>query len=130
MHAADTNVVVRLLRQDHPQQGAAAERLFASGEVWIAKTVLLETAWVLTSAYALAAKEVTAALSKLIRLPNVTAEDRTAVETALQLAAAGLDFADALHLSSRPPGKMFVSFDKKLVKRAQRAGAKNVTEVV
>jgi predicted nucleic-acid-binding protein len=49
--AVDTNVLVRLLTWDDPQQGTAAKSLFAAGPIWIAKTVLLETGWVLRSLY-------------------------------------------------------------------------------
>jgi predicted nucleic-acid-binding protein len=48
--AVDTNVIVRLLTQDDRKQAAAAAAIFATEDVWIAKTVLLETAWVLKSA--------------------------------------------------------------------------------
>jgi predicted nucleic-acid-binding protein len=130
MRAADTNVLVRLLRQDHPQQAAASEALFAGEDrIWIAKTVLLETGWVLGSAYRVPAGEVTAALAKLVSLPNVTVEDAPGVAQALALAAHGLDFADALHLASRPAGAVFVSFDRKLVRRAQRAGVSDIAGV-
>ena len=44
MVAVDTNVVVRLVTQDHPAQAARAAAIFRSGPVHIAKTVLLETA--------------------------------------------------------------------------------------
>jgi predicted nucleic acid-binding protein len=49
-------------------------------------------------------------------------EDEASVATALDLWAQGLDFADAIHLTSRQVGSTFVSFDKALVKRATRAG--------
>jgi len=49
------------------------------------------------------------------------------VAAALELAAQGIELADALHLSSRPHGVSFVSFDKPFVKRAQRAGATGVS---
>ena len=51
MIAVDTNVLVRLLTGDDLKQAAAARSLFAAGPIWIAKTVLLETAWVLRSLY-------------------------------------------------------------------------------
>ena len=51
MVAVDTNVVVRLVTQDHTAQAARAAAIFRSGPVHIAKTVLLETAWVLGYAY-------------------------------------------------------------------------------
>jgi predicted nucleic-acid-binding protein len=126
MRAVDTNVVVRLLRQDDPKQAAIAEKLFASSEIWIAKTVLLETDWVLRSAYAVGASEVTVALNKLVRLPNVVVEDRPGVVTALHLAEKGMDFADALHVSSRPEDTPFVTFDRKLVRSAVRSGVANI----
>jgi predicted nucleic-acid-binding protein len=51
MVAVDTNILVRLLTGDDPKQAAAARSLFASEQIWIAKTVLLETGWVLRSLY-------------------------------------------------------------------------------
>ncbi|MGO9262991.1 MAG: PIN domain-containing protein [Bryobacteraceae bacterium] len=51
MNAVDTNVVVRFLTEDDPHQYAAARRIFATGPIWVSKTVLLETAWVLSSTY-------------------------------------------------------------------------------
>ena len=51
MTAVDTNVVVRLLTGDDPKQAAAARALFRSRQIWVAKTVLLETGWVLRSLY-------------------------------------------------------------------------------
>lgn len=49
MIAVDTNVLVRLPTGDHAQQATAARSLFAAEPIWIAKTVLLETGWVLRS---------------------------------------------------------------------------------
>jgi predicted nucleic-acid-binding protein len=52
VRAIDTNVVVRLLVRDDDEQGRRAEALFRqSGGVWIALVVLVETVWVLRSAY-------------------------------------------------------------------------------
>ena len=126
MTAVDTNLVVRLLTQDDRQQAAIARAVFASEEVWIAKSVLLETAWVLDTVYGFDAKAICWALLLLLGLPNVRMEDEEAVGRAIDLIAKGLDFADALHLVSRPAGSSFVSFDKALVRRAQRAGVADV----
>jgi len=41
----------------------------------------------------------------------------------------GVELADAMHLSSRPPGAVFVSFDQSFVRRANRAGATEVSGV-
>jgi predicted nucleic-acid-binding protein len=126
MTAVDTNLVVRLLTQDDRKQAAIASAVFATEEVWIAKSVLLETAWVLETVYGFAATAIRGALLLLLGLPNVRMEDEEAVARAIDLIAKGLDFADALHLVSRPAGAWFVSFDKALVRRAQRAGVEGV----
>lgn len=129
MIAVDTNVVVRLLTADDPEQTRQAQSLFAAEPIWLAKTVLVETAWVLRSFYGLEHVAIHNALTGLLGLENVHAEDEASVSAALTLTTHGVDFADALHLSSRPQGARFVSFDKSLVRRAQRAGAPAVTGV-
>lgn len=129
MIAADTNILVRLLTLDDARQAAAAKALFAVGPVWIAKTVLLETGWVLRSLYGYEESEIADAFGKLLGLESVKVEDQAAVAAALALSARGLEFADALHLSSRPAGSKFVSFDRAFVRRARRAGAEGASEV-
>ncbi len=129
MTAVDTNVLVRLLTSDDPKQALAARELFASGSIWLAKTVLLETNWVLRSLYGFEDSAIRAALTKLLGLAQVTAEDAPAVAAALKLSERGLEFADALHLCSRPPGVRFASFDRALVQRAKRAGVSSVDRV-
>ena len=108
MTAVDTNVLVRLLTGDDPAQQAAARSLFEHERIWIAKTVLLETAWVLRSLYGFEENEIAGALIKLLGLAGVQAEDAPAVASALALTAKGLEFADALHLASRPDGLCLV----------------------
>ena len=129
MIAVDTNVIVRLLTEDDAAQAAVARSLFAAGPVWIAKTVLLETAWVLRSAYNFDDAAVREALTKLLGLKNAHVEDEPSVSGALELASHGVQFADALHVASRPPGTTFVSFDRSFVRRAQRAGAPRLSEL-
>jgi len=127
MVAVDTNVLVRLLTGDDPTQEAVARAVFASGPVWIGKTVFLETAWVLGSLYEFEAGAIRDAFTKLLGLRNVHMEDEAAVAAALALTAEGLEIADALHLTGRPPGSTFVSFDKSFVRHAKRAGVTNVS---
>jgi predicted nucleic-acid-binding protein len=101
--------------------------LFATGPIWICKTVFLETAWVLRRLYEFEDLAIRDALTKLLGLTNVHMEDEAAVADALTLSAHGLEIADALHLTSRPPGAAFTSFDKSFVRRAKRAGVANVS---
>jgi len=129
MLAVDTNVLVRFLTGDHKEQAATATVLFTHESLWIAKTVLLETAWVLGDAYGFQQPEICESLINVIGLENVQIEDEPAVSAALVLAQQGVSFADALHLSSRPSGCGFVSFDRTLVRRAHRAGIAEVSDL-
>jgi predicted nucleic-acid-binding protein len=127
MVAVDTNVLVRLLTGDDPTQEAVARALFASGPIWIGKTVFLETAWVLGRLYQFEPGAICDAFTKLLGLRNVHMEHEGAVAAALALTAQGLEIADALHLTSRPPGSTFTSFDKSFVRHAKRAGIANIS---
>jgi len=127
MTAVDTSVVVRLLTADDAKQAAAAKSLFQRQPIWIAKTVLLETGWVLRSLYGYEEGVIREAFIKLLGLKNVHVEDEPSVAAALALTAQGIDLADALHLSSRPPGAAFVSFDRSFVRRAKRASVVGVS---
>jgi predicted nucleic-acid-binding protein len=120
MQAVDTNVVVRLLTQDDKAQSARAATLFKRNEIWIAKTVLLETAWVLRSLYAFDQSRITAALRDVAGLENVRVEDSAAVARAFQLTDAGLDFADALHLVSMGEAESFATFDRRIAAKAKK----------
>lgn len=124
MIAVDTNVVVRLLTADHPAQAARARRLFATETIWLPKTVILESEWVLRRLYQIRPGEVIEALRQLIALSNVTCEDEAGVFEALDWADKGLDFADALHLASARATERFVTFDSSMAKRARSAAAR------
>src|ERR1017187_9792647 len=67
------------------------------------------------------------AFTKLLGLKNVQVEDESSLAAALTLTASGIELADAMHLSSRPPGAKFVSFDKAFVQRAIRAGVPDIS---
>jgi predicted nucleic-acid-binding protein len=101
--------------------------LFAGGPIWIAKTVLLEAGWVLRSLYGFEASAIRTAFTKLLGLKNVHVEDESSLAAALALTASGIELADAMHLSSRPPGAKFVSFNKAFVQRARRAGVTDIS---
>lgn len=129
MIAVDTNIVVRFLTHDHPAQTAKAVSLFQSKEIWLSKTVILETHWVLNSVFDLPLQTINQALERLLALPNVRAEDATSVRQALDWCAHGLEFADALHLASRGPASRFVTFDARFSQSALAAGS-GLTELL
>jgi predicted nucleic-acid-binding protein len=119
--AVDTNVVVRLLTGDDPAQVEVVRRLFAAETVFLPKTVVLETEWVLRSLYGLSARTIAQALSALVALPQVRCEDAAIVSAALDLMRQNLDFADALHVASSGAAERFATFDRTLVRRAKAA---------
>jgi predicted nucleic-acid-binding protein len=129
MTAVDTNVLIRVITRDDPKQTIAARALFETEEIWISKTVLLETWWVLESFYRFETSSIRDAIGRLLGLRNVHAEDESGVAAALGLAAQGIEFADAIHLSSRPAGADFVSCDKTFVRRARRAVVSGISDV-
>lgn len=120
MIAIDTNVLVRLLTGDDAAQTSRAAALFEQGDIYIGKTVLLETEWVLRFSYELSQSAIIAALKKVLGLPQVTAEDSFAVADALTLFESGMAFADALHLASSRDAAQFATFDAQLKKRADQ----------
>jgi predicted nucleic-acid-binding protein len=120
--AADTNVIVRLLTADEPAQTERARRLFETETIFLPKTVLLETEWVLRRLYRLERLPVLRSLDGLISLPNVRCEDEPAVRQALNWTRDGMDFADALHLAASRSSERFVTFDLRLIKTAAVSG--------
>ena len=122
MRAIDTNVIVRFLTADDPEQAQAARRVIEAGEVFIGTTVALETEWVLRSGYQFSSPEIAAALRGLGGLPGVTLEEPAEVAQALEWMGEGMDFADALHLARSDHCSTFLTFDRKLAKRAKGLG--------
>ena len=119
MIALDTNVIVRLVTADDPDQLRAAREVFQTGDLWICKTVLLETEWVLRYSYELTPATIREILRKLLGYSGLQVEDRNAVLQALGFYDQGVDFADALHLASSGEADRFATFDWPLAKKGQ-----------
>jgi predicted nucleic acid-binding protein len=119
MLAIDTNIVVRYLTADHPEQSPKAKALINSQDVFVCTTVLLKTEWVLRSVYGLAPADIVKALAAFAGLPRVTLEDAALAATALGWTLKGMDFADALHLAKAQGCEGFASFDLRLAKAAK-----------
>ncbi|MFA5123258.1 type II toxin-antitoxin system VapC family toxin [Zavarzinia sp.] len=122
MLAIDANIVVRYLTGDHPQQSATARALIDGEDVFVGVTVLLESDWVLRSAYGFAAVDVARALRAFAGLPRVTVEAPASVALALDRTERGMDFADALHLGLAVHCDGFATFDRRLAATARAAG--------
>lgn len=120
MHAVDTNILVRLLTEDDVEQTKRAKALFKKVGVFIPKTVILETEWVLRRLYRHDSSSIMSAFRKITGLPNVEIEDPLAVTAALRYCEDGMDFADALHVASSKDCEKFATFDKGVKKSATR----------
>lgn len=121
MIALDTNVIVRVVTRDDPEQTEAARKLLESAEsLWLAKTVLLETEWVLRHAYRLGRDQIAQTFRKLLGYRPLRVEDRATVVRALDWHRAGLDLADALHLASSSEAAHFATFDRKLARQTEQ----------
>lgn len=120
MIAIDTNVLVRLLVNDDEAQGSRAHAAFEIEEVWIGKTVLLETFWVLRSVYDFEDIVIAHAIEGVLGLPRVQVEDSECVQLCLAAVAEGIDIADALHVATTPgDARAFATFDKDLARRCK-----------
>jgi predicted nucleic-acid-binding protein len=126
MIAVDTNVLVRLLAEDDPDQAKRATRLFGENEIFIPKTVMLETEWVLRHAYGIERKGILKAFQRLMGLSNVKIEDHQTMSVAVSWYNKEFDFADALHLASSRDAEGFATFDKSLLRKAGQVSSVNV----
>ena len=119
MIGLDTNVWVRYVTRDEPLQAKLALSLIARSEsIFLSRTVLLELEWVLRAVYRLDRDTIVAAMMQILGLRNVVVETPERVASALDYHRQGMDFADALHLSSAGH-RQFHTFDTRFAKRAR-----------
>jgi predicted nucleic-acid-binding protein len=121
-HGLDTNIVVRLLMQDDPDQSARAAAIFdeltPARKGFICQIVQAEIWWVLRRSYKLTAAQATAALRGLLDSDNVAMEQPEALDWALEQTAHGADLADALiYRSSIRHARRVLTFDKQAADR-------------
>ena len=126
MTAIDTNIVVRFVTRDDPEQFAQA--LLASTVCYMPDTVVLETGWVLESIYGFSRDEVVRGLRAFLGLENVQVQDAKRLQKALAWYVEGMDFADALHLAHSDPLERLKTFDQRFIKRAAGRSSCTVEE--
>ena len=102
MVGLDTNVLVRYLTRDAPEQYRAAKAFIEStctqeNPGVIGPVVLCELVWVLTGAYDATKAEVTRVVDQLLRTRQLMVQDRDVVRRALaDYQSSSADFADCL----------------------------------
>ncbi|MDP2817373.1 MAG: type II toxin-antitoxin system VapC family toxin [Polaromonas sp.] len=115
--SVDTNVLVRAVVRDDPEQANAAARVLMDAElIAVALPCLCEFVWVLRKLYGFQSTDVSAAIEALLAAANVQV-NRPAVEAGLSVLSAGGDFADGViaYEGRWLGGETFVSFDKQAV---------------
>jgi predicted nucleic-acid-binding protein len=120
MISVDTNVIVRLLTGDDSLQFERSKTLFSTDNIFIPTSVVLECEWVLRYAYNFKQPEITIAFQSLFGLPNVHLENPSEISNAIGWHQNGMDFADAIHLALSEGAEAFITFDKSLIKAAQK----------
>ena len=120
MCAVDTNVLLRLITRDDPQQSAAAESFVAKGS-WVSHLVLAQAVWVLESVYGLDSARRATAGEMLLSHKSLTLQDPELVAAALEhfRRKPSLGFSDCLILEiARKSGHLPLgAFDRNLAKR-------------
>lgn len=114
---------------DHPQQAEIAEKLLKSNDVFISRTVLLETEWVLRSRYKVKVDEISGFFVALLNQNSIMIENYQLIEQALKWYVLGADFADAVHLAVCNTSP-FYTFDKDFCKAAREKGITPTIEIL
>ena len=118
LRSIDTNILVRLLVRDDPDQLAAAEALLGQYELFIPLSVLMETEWVLRGAYGYGREEIGDRLAEISRVKNIVVEAPDVLDWLFDRYRAGADLADMIHLIQSEGMECLVTFDRKLAGQA------------
>lgn len=121
MISLDTNVIVRFLVRDDEKQARVVYERFKQAEsdkepLFVPLVVILETIWVLESAYENSRNEVLGSIEDLMRVPIFEFEKNDTLQRALaDDRSGGIDLADLLIAhSARDSGcEGGITFDKK-----------------
>jgi predicted nucleic-acid-binding protein len=101
LRGIDSNILLRLLTEDDPEQLLLANRLKANsdgaGVLFVNVIVLLETIWVLRRRYRMTQSEVLVAIDNLIVSRDIELEDQgTVIDALVRAGELNVDFADCL----------------------------------
>ncbi len=126
MIGLDTNILVRYITQDEPQQAARANRIIEescskNSPGRLSQTVLCELVWVLCRAYSYNKQQVISVLEQILVTVDLKVENEELARKSLEAWRKGTaDFSDyLLVLSNRDAGcELTYSFDTRLVQHA------------
>ena len=120
MIGVDTNILMRFLLVDDPRQSDAARSLLARCSVrepaFLGREALIETVWVLESAYGLAPAKVAPVILGLLEAEEIVVEATEDAVVAVEAYGAGMaDFADHMIVAAaqRSGCETLYTFDRK-----------------
>ena len=121
MRAVDTNVLVRLITRDDPQQVAAGDAFVSKG-AWVSVLAIAEAIWVLESVYDFDEPRQVKVIEMLLNHKDLTFQDADMLAAALVTfrAKPALGFSDCLMVElARKSGHLPLgTFDRSLGKVA------------
>ncbi len=119
MRAIDTNVLVRLIVRDDPDQVRLAEEFIAKG-AWVSHLVLAETLWVLDAVYERSKRQIATVTEMLLNHKQLTLQDADVVAAALVLyrERPAVNFSDfmVLEIARKAGHQPLGTFDRSLAK--------------
>jgi len=125
MIGLDTNVLLRYLVQDDPEQAAQAEKFIGEkcsmdDPAFINRIVLCELVWVLEAGYRYPRGRVATALETIFRIRQFVIEDAQEAWSSLTAYRLGGDFADAFIAAAnlRHGCRHTATFDRKAARQA------------
>ena len=133
MIGLDSNVVLRYLVQDDPEQSKAATRLIESldqrepGFITIAASV--EISWVLMKSYGVDRATLAEAFDLLLASRELVLQHSDCVRVAIDRVRAGGDFADAVisELGRREGCRLTLTFDRRAARQGDMTLIENAT---
>lgn len=116
----DTNVLVRLLVDDHSEQAVLAAKLAERFQLIALPTVMLEMEWVLRSRFHVERAKIVELLRRVTDFEVFQVVKRLQIRRAIDCLENGMDFADAMHVCFTTEGETFVTFDRDLARLSKR----------
>jgi len=115
---ADTNLLLRAILEDHPQQGRQArEAMQRASLIAVPLTVFCELVWTMRRLYQRQPGEIADVIEAMLRVESIVT-DRPAVEMGIAMLRAGGDFADAIIAweGAAMGGDVLGTFDREAVR--------------
>jgi predicted nucleic acid-binding protein len=130
----DTNLFLRLLLKNHPEQSPIAERIFQKAEegklkLWTTDVVISEIVWVLKSFFKQPPFKIQQSVSKVFGITNLSILNKKLLIQALDdFVKKNVDFVDAYNYQlAKLHDRKILSFDEDFDKLGKREGLNKIS---